>query len=130
MAFAIGQFEPPEEQARLQRTLHNRGWDRIEPELRPPEEREVGGVVDGAPGEIDEPAAGRALDVPSCEVDTGLRSCGGAVQAPGGRRTVAGNETEEFVPSAPALHTAVGVVVPTGRVAAGAAGAPPEVGGP
>jgi hypothetical protein len=63
MALSIGQAEATDERTPVQRAVEDVRRDPVEPQLGSPEQRELLWVVDGAPRQIDEPAARRALDV-------------------------------------------------------------------
>src|SRR6266516_2375245 len=123
VSLGIGQADTPHEQTQPHGAVHHGGRDRIEPQLRSPEQRETLCVIDSAPGQIDEPATRRTLDVRAPEIDAGRRRDHGAVHGPHGRRRVPGYQAKQLISPVPALDPDMDVVIPAGRVWARAAGA-------
>ena len=124
VALAVGQAEPTHEQAELRGFAEDGRWDRVELQLRSAKHREGVSIIDRAPREVDEPAAGPALDVGAREIDAGQSRSDVAVQGPRGRWCIAGDETEQFVSSISVLDADVDVPIPAGTVRAGSAGPP------
>jgi len=67
-SFSVGQPEAPDELTTVNGAFDHMEWDRVKPELRSPKQRESLGVIDGAPGEIDEPTTWGTLDVRTLEI--------------------------------------------------------------
>ena len=97
----------------------------VEPLLdgRAVDRREVTIASVRVPGQVDKPAAWRALDVRALEVGAARRRDRGAVDGPGGSRRVTGDQAEQLIWPGAVLNTDVDAVVAAGLVGAGATGA-------
>jgi hypothetical protein len=89
--------------------------DAVEPQLRSAKQCEVLGVVHGAPRQVDESSARRALDVRTLEVKTPGGRDGHAVDGPGRGSRIAGGQSKQLVAAVPALDCDMDIVVAARR---------------
>ena len=128
IAFAIGQTQTPDEQTSPASIVQQVGRDRIKPQLRSPEQREVLVVVDGAPGQIDESDAWRALDVGPPKVHACRRRYRGALDSPCGVWRIARNQVEQLSGPSSTLDPDVDVVISARTIRTGATTASWKIG--
>jgi hypothetical protein len=82
VALGIGQSQPCNQAPGLHRGIEHVRADGVEQQLCPPEQGEDACCIHGAPGQVDEPASGTALDVRPPDVDTSRPRDRGALQRP------------------------------------------------
>jgi hypothetical protein len=112
MAFHVGETEAANQQPRRRGRIQDVDWHILEHELCAPKEREVAGIVDGAPVQVDEPPARGPLNIGP----THIRAVDRTVKGPRRRRCVARVQIQKFLSAVLSLHSHVDVAV-TGEVA-------------
>src|SRR2546423_6011898 len=123
----VSQAETTNEKALVYGAGDDLRRDAVEPQLRSAKQSEVLGVVHGAPRQVDEPSARRALDVRTLEVKTPGGRDGHAVDGPGRGSRIAGGQAKQLVPAVPALDCDMDIAVAARRVRAGKAAEPWEI---
>src|ERR1700758_2677990 len=100
MAFHVGETEAANQQPRRRARLQDVDWHILEHELCAPKEREVAGIVDRSPVQVDEPPARKPLNIWCTPIRAGRRT----VKGPRRRKCRARVQIEKFLSAVLSLH--------------------------